>query len=53
MIEEIEYRKTQLVAGASSFSLVLPKAYATRLGIRKGDFLKVRQTGHSIIIEKA
>ena len=50
---KLEYRKIQGIMGDQSFSLVLPKAYATDLGIQKGDFVKVIQEGQKIIIEKA
>ncbi len=49
---KLEYRKIQSIVGDQSFSLVLPKAYATDLGIQKGDFVKVIQEGQKIIIEK-
>lgn len=41
------------LVGQQSFSLILPKQYAMNLGIKKGDFVKVRQEGNKIIIEKA
>lgn len=47
------YRRIQGLVGEQSFSLVLPKQYAINLGIRKGDFVKVRQEENKIIIEKA
>ena len=50
---KLEYRKIQGIMGDQSFSLVLPKAYTTDLGIQKGDFVKVIQEGQKIIIEKA
>ncbi len=51
--KEIEYRKVQGLVGDQSFSIVLPKSYATGLGIGKGDFVRVSQEGHRIVIEKA
>ena len=48
-----EYRKVQGLIGETSFSIVLPKAYAINLGIAKGDFVKVRQQEGRIVIEKA
>ena len=51
--KKLEYRKIQGLVGDQSFSLVLPKAYATNLGIQKGDFVKVIQEGQKITIEKA
>ena len=47
------YRRIQGLVGEQSFSLILPKQYAINLGIRKGDFVKVRQEENKIIIEKA
>jgi hypothetical protein len=49
----IEYRKVQGLVGEQSFSIVLPKPYATVLGIGKGDFVKVHLEGDRIVIEKA
>jgi AbrB family looped-hinge helix DNA binding protein len=48
-----EYRKVQGLIGESSFSIVLPKAFAARLNIKKGDFVKVTQDGDRIIVERA
>ncbi len=48
-----EYRKVQPIVGGISFSVILPKSYAMNLGLGKGDFVKVRQEGQSIVIEKA
>jgi antitoxin component of MazEF toxin-antitoxin module len=49
----VEYRRIQGLVGEQSFSLILPKQYATNLGIRKGDYVKVRQEERKIIIERA
>ncbi|MGC1931932.1 MAG: AbrB/MazE/SpoVT family DNA-binding domain-containing protein [Candidatus Nitrosopolaris sp.] len=49
----MEYRKIQGLVGEQSFSVVLPKLYATHLGIGKGDFVKVSRQENKIIIEKA
>jgi antitoxin component of MazEF toxin-antitoxin module len=46
----VEYRRIQGVVGEQSFSLILPKQYATNLGIRKGDYVKVRQEEQKIIL---
>jgi hypothetical protein len=51
--KKLEYRKIQGLVGEQSFSVVLPKTYATYLGIQKGDFVKVTQDGQKITIEKA
>jgi hypothetical protein len=48
----VEYRKVQGLVGETSFSLVLPKTYATNLGIEKGDYLKVSISGSRMIVEK-
>jgi hypothetical protein len=50
---EFEYRKIQPIVGGISFSVILPKTYAINLGLGKGDFVKVRQDGQKIVIEKA
>jgi hypothetical protein len=47
------YRRIQGLVGEQSFSIILPKQYAINLGIRKGDFVKVRQEDQKIIVEKA
>jgi hypothetical protein len=48
----VEYRKVQGLVGDASFSIVLPKVYATNLGIAKGDFVKVSMNGTKMIVEK-
>jgi AbrB family looped-hinge helix DNA binding protein len=53
MGSKYEFRKVQGLIGESSFSIILPKAYAINLGIEKGDFVKVREEEGKIIIEKA
>ena len=50
---EYEYRKIQPIVGGISFSVILPKSYAMNLGLGKGDFVKVRQDGQRIVMEKA
>jgi hypothetical protein len=49
----VEYRKIQTILGDVSFSVVLPKSYAMNIGLKKGDFVKVRQEYQKIVIEKA
>jgi antitoxin component of MazEF toxin-antitoxin module len=39
--------------GEHSLSFVLPKKYATELGIVKGDYVKVSQRDGMILIEKS
>jgi hypothetical protein len=51
--ENIEYRKIQGLVGEHSLSFVLPKKYATDLGIVKGDYVKVSQHDGGILIQKA
>jgi antitoxin component of MazEF toxin-antitoxin module len=52
-MDTYEIRKVQGLLGEQSFSVILPKIYATNIGIRKGDFVKVHQEGAKIVIEKA
>jgi bifunctional DNA-binding transcriptional regulator/antitoxin component of YhaV-PrlF toxin-antitoxin module len=52
-MKEPKYTKFEGLVGEKSFSLVLPKDYAEKLGIEKGDFVKVTQTLNQILIEKA
>jgi len=48
-----QIRKIQSIVGDKSFSLTLPKSYATNLGIAKGDYVKVWQQGQNqIVIQK-
>jgi antitoxin component of MazEF toxin-antitoxin module len=48
-----EYRKVQGLIGETSFSIILPKKYATDIGMSKGDFVKVYKDGDKIVLEKA
>ena len=48
-----EFHKVQGLIGESSFSVILPKSFATNIGIDKGDFVKVSQDDNKIVIEKA
>jgi len=50
---KLEIRKIQALQGERSFTLVLPKGFATALGLEKGDYVKVVQDEKRIIIEKA
>ena len=50
--KKIEYRKVQGLVGETSFSIVLPKKYATDIGIGKGDFVKIVQDNGRILVEK-
>jgi hypothetical protein len=49
----MEVRKVQGLVGEQSFSIVLPRQYATKLQIGKGDYVKVTQQNKRIIVEKA
>lgn len=48
-----QFRKIQGLIDESSFSVILPKIFATNLGIKKGEYVKVYQDDQKIIIEKA
>lgn len=51
-IESFEIRRVQGLQGERSFTLVLPKEFATRLSIGKGDFLKCSVDGQRLVVEK-
>jgi hypothetical protein len=51
--ENREVRKVQALQGERSLTIVLPKEFATVLGIAKGDYLKVEMNGSRLILEKA
>jgi len=51
-IENSEIRRVQGLQGERSFTLVLPKEFAIRLGIGKGDFLKCSLDGQRLVVEK-
>lgn len=51
--EEYQFRRVQAIMGEHSFSFVIPKIYATGIGIKKGDFVKVLRDGDRLIVEKA
>jgi bifunctional DNA-binding transcriptional regulator/antitoxin component of YhaV-PrlF toxin-antitoxin module len=48
--QKFQCRKLQEVASAS-FSITLPKEYATYLGLKKGDYIKCVMEGRRILIE--
>lgn len=48
---QYEYRKVGLLGGVS-LSIVLPKDYALRLGVREHDIVKVSLDRERIIVEK-
>ena len=49
----IEIRRAQALTGDRSLTVVLPKQFATQLGIGKGDFLKCHVENNRLILEKA
>ena len=51
--EEYQYRKVQGIMGEHSFSFVIPKNYATQIGIGKGDFVKVILEKDHLVVMKA
>jgi hypothetical protein len=48
----LEIRRVQALQGERSFTLVFPKGFAIELGVGKGDFLKCRIDGKSLVVEK-
>lgn len=48
-----EIRRVQALQGERSLTLVLPKVFAIRLRIGKGDFLKCCIEDNRLIVEKA
>ncbi|HEY7080847.1 MAG TPA: AbrB/MazE/SpoVT family DNA-binding domain-containing protein [Nitrososphaeraceae archaeon] len=53
MTEDIEIRRVQAYSGERSMTIVLPKIFSEKLGIGKGDFLKVQLDNSRLILEKA
>ena len=51
--DEYEFRKVQAIMGDLSFCVVLPKKFAIDLELTKGDYVKIFQKQHSIVIQKA
>jgi AbrB family looped-hinge helix DNA binding protein len=52
-ISNNQYKKIQGILGDQSFSAVLPKHYAERLGISKGDYVKVILESDRLVLERA
>jgi len=48
-----EIRKIQGLVGEHSFTVVLPKKYATNIGISKGDYVVITEERDAIVIRKA
>ncbi len=53
MSEKIAIRKVQAYSGERSLTIVLPKIFAEKMGIGKGDFLKVHLEGDKLVVQKA
>lgn len=51
--ERSEFRKVQAMTGERSLTLVLPKVFATLLGIEKGSLMRCQVRERKLIIEKA
>jgi hypothetical protein len=51
--ENLELRKVQAYAGEKSLLLVLPKIFAEKLRISKGDYVMVKLNNQTLIVEKA
>jgi bifunctional DNA-binding transcriptional regulator/antitoxin component of YhaV-PrlF toxin-antitoxin module len=47
-----EKRRIQGLVGESSFTVVLPKKYAMKLGISKGDYVTISEYEDALIIRK-
>jgi bifunctional DNA-binding transcriptional regulator/antitoxin component of YhaV-PrlF toxin-antitoxin module len=53
MVENCEIRRVQAYTGERSLTFVLPKIYSEKLGIGKGDFLKVSIEDGKLVVQKA
>jgi hypothetical protein len=51
--EKPEVRKIQAIHGETTFVLVIPKDFAERLKISKGDYVKCTIADDSLVIRKA
>jgi phosphate uptake regulator len=51
-LEDYEKRRVQGLVGDASFTVVLPKKYAIKLGICKGDYVTISEDHDAIIIRK-
>jgi hypothetical protein len=47
-----EYRAVTLVGGAS-LTIVLPRRFADSMEVGRGDFVRIKQDGRKLIVEKA
>jgi len=51
--EKPEVRKIQAIHGETTFVLVIPKDFAERLKIAKGDYVKCTIIDDSLVVKKA
>jgi hypothetical protein len=51
--EKPEVRKIQAIHGETTFVLVIPKDFAERLKIAKGDYVKCTIAEDSLVVRKA
>jgi hypothetical protein len=51
--EKPEVRKIQAIHGETTFVLVIPKDFAGRLHIAKGDYVKCTLAEDSLVVRKA
>jgi hypothetical protein len=51
--EKPEVRKIQAIHGETTFVLVIPKDFAERLKISKGDYVKCTIADDSLVVKKA
>jgi Antidote-toxin recognition MazE, bacterial antitoxin len=51
--ENTEFRRVQALAGEKSLLIVLPKVFAEKLKISKGDYLMVRLDNEGLFIKKS
>lgn len=54
MIEKFELRKLQKTTTGDSYTIIIPKKYMLKMGIDRGDFIKIMldREGKRIIMEK-
>jgi hypothetical protein len=53
MTERHEIRRVQAYPGERSLTFVLPRIYSEKLGIEKGDYLKVHIEDGKLVVQKA
>jgi antitoxin component of MazEF toxin-antitoxin module len=51
--DQTELRKVQTIHGNSTFILVLPKDFVSKLNFAKGDYVKCKILNNQLLIEKA